>query len=648
METEPRRPRLWNRKVDRDLETIALKCLEKEASKRYPTALALAEDLEHWLRHEPIRARRTGIFSRSRKWVRRNPTTAVLATVLLALAVAVGALLWNREPQPPPTTGVAVLPFENLTGDKENAVFVDGIQDDILTKLAKVADLKVISRTSVMQYRGERNVRKIGNALRVSHVLEGSVRKTNGRLHLKAQLIDTRSDTHVWAEEYDREAKDVFSIQSEIAQQIVKQLSANISRSEKAAIETKPTQDMEAYDLYLRAKKLLYRTSIMDPDPPGDQAVAVELLERAVAKDPKFALAWCALAEANLRLYWQPAKPPEPRARAEVALNIAMQLAPKAGETHLIRALFLYWADLDYLHALEELEIAARLLPNSAQVVNMSARVERRLGRWRESLRHYARGTELDPRDAAQREDVILSYILLRRYGEAMRLADQAIADFPDNADHFRIEKGRALLEQGDLKGARAALEACSSTAPNTIKFFLWFSLVLYERNYAEAESSLATRMQLLHREYLAPETCFVGFIARAQNNAAKMNAAFLDCREALESRIRQEPNYALWVSNAALADAALGRREEALREATRAWELADVLDRNHIVLDLPTIHCWLGEPDRALEELAKIAKTAIGVTYGDLRFNPVWDPLRDDPRFAQILVDATQPIPLE
>src|SRR6266481_5737143 len=217
LDTEPRQPRLFNPKIDRDLSTICLKCIEKDPKRRYSSALALAEDLERWLKHEPIQARRTGIFARGKKWVRRNPSIAVMAAMLLVLAVPLAVMVWRSEfARQPVTTGIAVLPFENLGEQKENAAFVDGLQDDILTKLAKIGDLKVISRTSVMDYRGKRNLRQIGNDLRVSHVLEGSVRRAGTVLHMNAQLIDTRTDTHVWAEEYDRDLNDLFTVQSEI------------------------------------------------------------------------------------------------------------------------------------------------------------------------------------------------------------------------------------------------------------------------------------------------------------------------------------------------------------------------------------------------------------------------------------------------
>src|SRR5438067_241981 len=245
LDTEPRQPRQLNPKIDCDLSTICLKCLEKDPKRRYSSALALAEDLEHWLKHEPIQARHIGIFTRGRKWGQRNPTSALLAACLVALAAAAGWIVWKSAfIRQPVTTGIAVLPFENLSEQKETGAFVDGVQDDILTKLAKIADLKVISRTSVMEYRGKRDMRQIGNELRVSHVLEGSVRRSGARLHINTQLIDTRTDTHIWAEQFERYSDDLFAIQSEIAQRVAERLNAKITSAEKLAIERKPTADL--------------------------------------------------------------------------------------------------------------------------------------------------------------------------------------------------------------------------------------------------------------------------------------------------------------------------------------------------------------------------------------------------------------------
>ncbi len=359
LETEPRQPRLWNPKIDRDLSTICLKCLEKNPQRRYPSALALAEDLERWLKHQPIRARRTGVFGRGKKWVRRNPTMALLILSLTGLAAAVGWNVWKSEFVPgPAATGIAVLPFENLSEDKENAFFADGVQDDILTKLAKIADLKVISRTSVMEYRGNRNMREIGKALRVSHVLEGSVRKTGARLHLNAQLIDTRTDAQVWAEQYDLDLNHQFTIQSEIAKKIAQQLHAKISAAEALAIAQPITTDLTAFDLYTRARNLLLMKSL-SASARANFLQAVDLLNEAVARDPAFFQAYCQLASAHGNLYFlgydhSPAR----LALAETAIQAAFRLRPDAGEVHLAHAENLYQGHLDYDGALAELEIA--------------------------------------------------------------------------------------------------------------------------------------------------------------------------------------------------------------------------------------------------------------------------------------------------
>ena len=365
LDTEPRQPRLLNPKIDRDLSTICLKCLEKDPKRRYSSALALADDLERWLKHEPILARHTGIIGRSRKWVRRNPSSALLTASLIALAAAAGWIVWKSEfIRHPVTNGIAVLPFENLSEQKEDGAFVDGVQDDVLTKLAKIADLKVISRTSVMDYRGKRNLRQIGNDLRVSHVLEGSVRRAGTHLRLNAQLIDTRSDTHVWAEQYDRDLNDLFSIQSEIAQKVAERLNAKVTSAERLAIEEKPTNDLVAFELYSRANNIWGITWGRE-----DASQAIDLLNQAVARDPSFFKAYCKLAVIHDQLYFYGLDhTPARLAAAEAAVEKAFRIRPNAGEAHLARAFHLYNGYLDYDGALAELELARRSLPNDPRI----------------------------------------------------------------------------------------------------------------------------------------------------------------------------------------------------------------------------------------------------------------------------------------
>ena len=331
LETEPRPPRLWNAKVDRDLSTICLKCLEKDPQRRYSSALVLAEDLERWLRHEPILARRTGVVHRGKKWLQRNPTAAGIAVLSLALIAAVGVIVWKSDLfRRPAAAGIAVLPFENLSNDREDASFADGVQDDLLTKLAKIADLKVISRTSVMGYQGKQNTRQIGSELGVSHVLEGSVRKTGAWLHINAQLIDARTDSHIWAEEYDRDLKDMFAMQSEIAQKVAGQLRAKISPAEKLAIERPPTVDFTAFELYGRAKNLVLAWSFSTNEKDRRNLLqAADLLNQAVTHDPTFFEAYCQLVWLHDELYHlRFDRTPARLALAEAAIESAFRLRP--------------------------------------------------------------------------------------------------------------------------------------------------------------------------------------------------------------------------------------------------------------------------------------------------------------------------------
>ena len=647
LESEPRNPRTRNAKIDLDLAIICLKCLEKNPAKRYSTAKELADDLDRWLRHEPIHARRIGVFNRAGKWVRRNPVITTLAAVIVVLAVAVGTMLWRTFGQRLPQSGIAVLPFENLSDNKTDASFVDGLQDDILTKLAKISGLKVISRTSVMQYRGERNMRKIADALRVSHLLEGSVRKTGDRIHLNAQLIDARTDTHVWAEQYDRALPDVFAVQTDIAQKVVNRLSAKISGAEKKAIEAKPTQDLQAYETYLRAKQLLRDIRLPALYDIPKVTEAIELLQAAVKRDPNFALAYCLLAEANLDLYWQEPHAPSLRAQAEKALRAAQRLAPDAGETHFTQALFYYYGNRDYHQALGELEAAMGLLPNSADVFKVAARIDRRLNRWADSIRHFSRALELDPRDSGNFYEVAVSYQILKRYREAEQIADRGIASFPESAAPFWIEKSEAALAQGDTVNARKALESASS--PN---WYLLYRISLCERNFAEAERACAgvARDKALSANY--PPSFFRGFIALLQGDTAKAQSFFAEARQTYEAMLRDPGEYPEALGYLATTNAFSGQREDALRQIQRAVELMP-MDRDpfaavELLHQRAVVYARVGERDKAIEQLLAIANLPASPSAGDLRLNPLWDPLRDDPRFLEILTEAAKPIPLK
>src|SRR5438477_1855139 len=469
LDTEPRQPRVFNPKIDRDLSTICLKCLEKDPKRRYSSALALAEDLDRWLKHEPIRARRTGVFTRGKKWVRRNPSIAVMAAMLLALAVPLGVTTWKSEfVRQPVTTGIAVLPFENLGDEKEHGAFVDGVQDDILTKLAKIADLKVISRTSVMEYRGKRNVRQIGDALRVSHVLEGSARRSGDRIHVNAQLIDTRSDTHVWVEQYDRNLNDLFAVQSEIAQKVAQHLHARLSASEQASIEERPTQDLVAYDFYVRAVSLI--TIALMPSQAGGVANfsdAADLLTKAVARDPNFFLAYCQLAFVHDLIYngdtWVHHREidhtPARLALAKSAIDSAFRLRPDSGEAHLALAWHLYWGYSDYDGARAELALAQQGLPNDARAFELAGLIDRRQDRWAAAIRNFERACELDPRNGLDLITLATTYLWLHDYDQMGRVMDRIISLDPARRLPRLIRAQIEVDRRADTRPLRAAIQ---------------------------------------------------------------------------------------------------------------------------------------------------------------------------------------------
>jgi len=644
-DTEPRPPRLLNPKVDRDLSTICLKCLEKDPKRRYSSALALIEDLKHWLNHEPIQARHTGIFARGRKWVQRNPTSAVLAASLMALAAAAGWIVWKSEfIARPLANGIAVLPFENLSDDKSDASFVDGMQDDVLTKLARIADLKVISRTSVMDYRGKRNLRQIGNDLRVSHVLEGSVRRAGTHLRLNAQLIDTRTDTHVWAEQYDRDLNDLFAIQSEIAQKIAQRLNAKVTSAEKLAIEGKPTTDLVAFELYSRSLSLkkIPRASSAD-----SARQAIDLLNQAVARDPSFFEAYCELAVHHDQLYFFGYDhTPGRLAAAEAAIQEAFRIRPNAGEAHWSRAYHLYNGYLDYEGALAELEVARQTLPNDPRIFRVTGFIQRRQGRWEESTRNLERALELDPRNVATLDNIGDSYAALRRYAEQESKLDRILAIEPNDIEVKAKRAGVELNWKADTRPLHQLIDEIRATNPAAMPKIVPLRLLcaLVERDAAAAREALtASDESPFGADAVHFTRPFVeGVIARMTNDEQKAQLAFTAARAEQEKIVQAEPDYGPALCVLGVIDAALGRKDEALREGRRAVELLpvekDSFNGALMIHYLAMIAAWVGEKDLAFEQLALSARTPNGATYGELELDPFWDPLRGDPRFEKIV----------
>ena len=650
LETEPRTPRLLNPRIDRDLSTVCLKCLEKDPQRRYSSALAFAEDLGHWLKHEPVHARPTGIFTRGRKWVRRNPTTALLAASLMALTAAVSVIVWKSDLfRRPAAAGIAVLPFENLSNDREDASFADGVQDDLLTKLAKIADLKVISRTSVMGYRGKQNARQIGDELGVSHVLEGSVRKTGAWLHINAQLIDARTDAHIWAEEYDRDLKDMFAIQSEIAQKVAGQVHAKISPAEKLAIERPPTADLSAFDLYSRAKNLFLAAN-QSSSGKADFLRMSDLLSQAVAHDPTFFQAYCQLALVHDQFYNSHLdRTPERLALAEAAIESAFRLRPDAGEAHLARAAHLYSGYRDYVGALAELETARQTLPNDARLFELKGYIERRRpgGNQEEALRNIERAIDLDPRNAFILQQASVSYEYLRRYADEEAVLDRAQVIEPNSVE---TKVARAEVEfnwKADTRPWHRLIDEIRAKDPGAIQSVAdsWLYCALAERDSAAAANALAA----LGENSPGNETVrytphfMEGFLARMTQDDTKARSAFALSHTQQEKLVRAHPDDAGALCMLGLIDAEIGRKEEALREGRRALELLpvqkDAISGKHIIVCLAKIAAWVGDKDLACEQLARASSLPGGsITYGELKLMPWWDPVRGDPCFEKIV----------
>jgi serine/threonine protein kinase/Flp pilus assembly protein TadD len=647
LETEPRQPRLWNPKIDRDLSTICLKCLEKNPQHRYPSALALAEDLERWLKHEPIRARHTGVFGRGKKWLRRNPTMALLILSLAALATAIGWNIWKSQFVPSPTAaGIAVLPFENLSSDREDEFFADGVQDDVLTKLAKIRDLKVISRTSVMQYRGKRNMREIGTTLGVSHALQGSVRKSGTQLHLNAQLIDTRTDAHVWAEQYDCDLNGVFAAQSAIALRVADQLHAQMSTTERLDMARPPTANLTAFKFYTQAKNLVLTTSFTT-NAKANLLKATDLLNEAIANDSSFFQAYCLLSHTHDLLYFFGFdRTPARLALAESAIQAAFRLRPDSGEAHLARAENLYRGYLDYDGALAELELARQSLPNDPMVFELKGYIERRRGKQPEALQSLERAVDLDPRNFFTLQQIAASYDLLQRYADEATMLERALTIKPDDLD---TKVARALMEvdwKADTRPLHRLIDEVRAKNPADVENVAdaWLICAFAERDATAAKTALnASGENPLSDDVIQFNRPFVeGVIARMTNDTDKARVAFTAARAAQEKMVQAQPNYGPLLCVLGLIDAALGRKEDALREGRRAVELLpvekDAINAPRMIAHLAMIAAWTGEKDLACEQLARAIRPPAPITYGQLKLMPFWDPLRGDPRFEKIV----------
>jgi serine/threonine-protein kinase len=597
----------------------------------------------------------------------RRGKQVLIAALLSTVALATGFGIWSLSRQlAPELTGVsaspeaaalavlpeksiAVLPLENLSEDKQNAFLADGVQDDIRTALAKVADLKVISRTSVNTYAAgtRRNLRELAQTLGVAFVLEGSVRQSGAKVSITAQLTDARSGAPAWEESYERDLADIFAIQSDIVQRIISQLQATVSPKEKAAIDERPTKDLIAYGLYVRAKALIATISL-NAQINEKLREAVQLLDQAIERDPDFFLAYCQLAAAHNYLYFfgldhTPAR----LALADGALKNVIRLRPDAGETHLARADFLYRCYLDYEKARAELAVAQRALPNNSDIFELTGYIDRREGLWNESARSLQRALALDPRNFFMLQQIALSYQEFRQFRAMAAALDRALVLIPHDLD-TQVTRASVDLEwRADPRPLRESVRTILTENPATAADLAaqWFYVALCERDPAAVTEALAaipasgTAVDLNF-----PRSWCEGVAARSKGDFATAQAAFLAAHAELERTVSEQPGYAPALCVLGLIDAALGRKDEAIREGRRAIELLpitkDSIDGAELVKYMGVIYAWCGEKDLAIEQIAATLKIPSTLSYGNLKLHPYWDPLRGDPRFEKIVAD--------
>ncbi|MGI8957950.1 MAG: protein kinase domain-containing protein [Chthoniobacterales bacterium] len=581
----------------------------------------------------------------------RVPALASAGLALAALALAFYVYLSRPATQPivaVPEKSIAVLPFENLSNEKESANFADGVQDELLTDLSHIAELKVVSRTSVMQYRrgAPRNMREIGGQLGVAYVVEGTVRIAARKVRISAQLIDARTDLHRWAQVYDRPIDDLLAIQSEIAQTIAGQLGVKIAPQEKTAIEQPLTHDVAAFDLYTRARALLSDTSF---SPRGKENLleATQFLAEAVARDPNFLLAYCQMAKAHDALYFLGFDHTPPRlSLGEAAVNAALKLQPEAGEAHLARARHLYQGYLAYEPALAELEIARRTLPNHPGVFTLAGYIYRRQGKWDESAREFENALALDPRNVDILQQSSISYNLLRRYADTAIVLDRALQIAPDNIELSLARAQVDLNWRADIRPLHQLVAAILARNPVAARDLAGASLLLgfCERDQAATRSALAA----LGDGSFGPDALqlrrifWEGLAAKVRGDPLGAQRSFSDARAEQERMVEGEPGFAPALCILGLIDAGLGRKSEAIREGRRAVEMLpvsrDPINGAHMIEFLAIIYAWTGEPALACDQLETVTKIPGTLSFGQLRLSPMWDDLRSNPRFEKIV----------
>jgi serine/threonine protein kinase/tetratricopeptide (TPR) repeat protein len=559
-----------------------------------------------------------------------------------------GFLFNRRIAEAVPTEkSVAVLPFESLSDSKSDAYFADGVQDEILNNLARISQLKVICRTSVMQYRADpkRDLHEIANALGVVNVLEGTVRRNENHVRVSTELVDARNYKTIWADSYDRDLSDIFAIQSEIAQAVASRLRAQLSPEERKDIEEKPTDNLEAYDLYLQAKQLYYKYAIFSKE---TFTKAISLLEQATRKDPQFALAYCLIANAQDTLYFSRIDyTTERRALGDAAMNEAMRLRPDLPEVHLVLAYHLNYLR-DFERARVQLAIAARSLPNNPDVFKLTAVIDEIQGHWEKATAGLERAATLDPRDP----DVLLAlgnnYISLRRYRDIERILDRVIELAPDDQPGLQLLKAYwAFEENADVKAFRAACEAVPPSVkddPEVAAIRVGSSMCA--RDFAAAEEILneSPDKEILFFGAFVPRQFYALWVEFLRGNHPTMEQ-FGAAREQLYQKVEADPTNPSLVAALSWADMALGDKEKSIKEGQRATEMRpiseDACDGPTLALSLAALYGFADQPDAAFQELNVLIKMAgFFLHYGSLKTHPCWDPLRKDLRFDKLLAE--------
>lgn len=662
-EQEPHRPSSVvtdggrQRRLRGDLDAIVGCALQKQPTKRYSSVKSFADDVRRHLSGKAIQVRAGEPAYVLRRTLSRSRS---LRFALAVLAVASGLsllLLGNRFfpsrkqselaqsassnlapakksiavlPFRSVTPGSAVLPFESLGTDMEDSYFVDGIHSNIMAGLTQVPDLKVISRGSVMAYRGVRSTREIAENLGVAYLAEGSVQKMGDRLHVRSRLIDAQSNATVWEHHYEKPLADVFLIESDIVQTVASQLNAPLSSEEKSALARVPTRNMDAYDSYLRALHFFSQR---------DYSRALEFLHDCVRRDPQFVLAYCLLSKTHLDSYRfvQPSR--QSLAAGKDAAEMAVSLAPKMADARLAMARY-YRAARDFDRALEELS-GMGIPRDRAEFNELLALTERRHGCWNEAIRHGQAAAELDPHNPFLAIELLESHIALRQFKEAEDFADRVIKHSPPDDDVIAIYRSYCRLGLGKLQEARAVLEnAPGRTVWGTNRLI---QLAIFARDLDRASALLATLP--VEKKYAMP---WEGIVASLRGEPEKAREYYAGAIVHYQNTLAKRFDDLDALSGLGFAYAALGRKEEAIREARRAVELVplsrDALDGPGQLLVLAEIYAQLADGEAALEQLAKIVRLPAGPDYGRLKFDPVWDGLQTDPRFQELMSRAAQP----